>query len=220
VTLAEELERRKIAENLHERIGQTLAVSRMKLGVLREAIPTAELVRELDDIRELIGETIQDARSLTFELSPPVLHEVGLMAGLEWLVEKFDAQSDIDFQFRNDGKNPILDDNIRMLLFRAVRELLFNVASHSRATTCVVEIFEDGENVHVGVEDDGVGFDLEQVDGSITEPSGFGLFSIRERMNHLGGKFMVDSKPGKGARVAIVSPRKYGRKQFSEKAGT
>jgi PAS domain S-box-containing protein len=133
MTLAEEFERHKIATNLHEQIGQALAVSKMKLGALQEAAITQEMLQALGEIRELIGQTIQDARSLTFELSPPVLHEVGLKAALEWLVENFADQGKISYTYHDDGQTPHLDGKMRVLLFRATRELLFNVAIHSGA---------------------------------------------------------------------------------------
>jgi PAS domain S-box-containing protein len=209
ITLAEEFERHKIATNLHEQIGQTLAVSKMKLGALREVATTREMICALDEIRELISQTIQDTRSLTFELSPPVLHEVGLKGALEWLVENFTNQGTIRYSFQDDGKTPHLDGNIRVLLFRATREILFNVAFHSNAVDANVNFSEDDKHVYISVKDNGVGFDPAKIDEKVAELSGVGLFSIRERINHLGGRLEVESGPGKGTRVTIVSPKKY-----------
>ncbi len=211
VALAEEKDRRRIAENLHERIGQTLAVSKMKLGVLSKSISATDLACELDEVRKLIGQTIQDARSLTFELCPPVLHELGLNAALEWLVDQLSPQTSIQLHFEDDGKTWNLEDEIRMLLFRAAHELLSNAVAHSCARNCYVRTKEDGKHVFITVEDDGVGFDANKLDATMHEPSGFGLFSIRERMRHLGGRLEIDSKPGGGSRVDIVSPRSYCR---------
>lgn len=209
MTLAEEYERHKIATNLHEQIGQALAVSKMKLGALQEAAITQEMLQALGEIRELIGQTIQDARSLTFELSPPVLHEVGLKAALEWLVENFADQGKISYTYHDDGQAPDLDGNIRVLLFRATRELLFNVAIHSGAADASVSLSEDDEHVYIRVEDNGDGFDPAKIDGAAAEPDGFRLFSIRERIKHMGGCFEIESRPGQGTRVTIVSPKKY-----------
>jgi PAS domain S-box-containing protein len=209
ITLAEEFERHKIATNLHEQIGQALAVSKMKLGSLREVATTREMICALDEIRELIGQTIQDARTLTFELSPPVLHEVGLKAALEWLVENFADQGKISYSYQDDGKTPDLDGNISVLLFRATRELLFNVALHSKAVSASVSLSEDDKYVYIGVEDNGVGFELAKIDEKVAELSGVGLFSIRERINHLGGHLEIESRLGQGTRVIIVSPKKY-----------
>ncbi len=209
ITLAEEFERHKIATNLHEQIGQTLAVSKMKLGALREVATTRKMMAALDEINELISQTIQDIRSLTFELSPPVLHEVGLKGALEWLVENFTNQGTIRYTFQDDGKTPHLDGNIRVLLFRATRELLFNVAFHSNAVNANVNFSEDDKHVYIRVEDNGVGFDPAKIDEKVAELSGVGLFSIRERINHLGGRLEVESGTGKGTRVTIVSPKKY-----------
>jgi signal transduction histidine kinase len=98
------------------------------------------------------------------------------------------------------------------LLFRATRELLFNVAFHSNATDSIVSFSEDDQNIYIQVEDNGVGFDLAKIDGENSELSGFGLFSIRERLNHLGGRLEIESKPGEGTTVTIISPKKYYRK--------
>jgi PAS domain S-box-containing protein len=212
IILAEEFERHKIATNLHEQIGQALAVSKMKLGALQKAAITKEMLQVLDEIRELIGQSIQDARSLTFELSPPVLHEVGLKAALEWLVENFADQGKISYSYQDDGKALDLNGNIRVLLFRATRELLFNVAFHSNAANATVSLSEDDENVYIRVEDNGVGFDLAKIDEKVSELSGVGLFSIRERINHLGGRLEIESKIGKGTRINLVSPKKYHRR--------
>lgn len=212
MTLAEEFERHRIATSLQEQIGQTLAVSNMKLGALRAELSTPKGLKGLDEVRELINQSIRETRTLTFELSPPVLHEVGIKAALEWLVEKFEKQSDISYTYRDDGKVTELNDNIRVMLFRATRELLFNVAFHSRATKASVTFWEDDDYVYICVEDNGVGFDLAKIDSAITEPRGFGIFSIQERMHHLGGRFEIKSTPGEGTRVTIVSPKVYYRK--------
>jgi PAS domain S-box-containing protein len=212
MALAEEFERHKIAQNLNEQISQTLAVSKLKLGLVRETAITMEMLQALDEIRELIGQAIKDARSLTFEISPPVLYEVGLKAALEWLVENVADQGTISYSYQDDGKVQDLDDDISVLLFRATRELLFNVAFHSNATDSIVSFSEDDQNIYIQVEDNGVGFDLAKIDGENSELSGFGLFSIRERLNHLGGRLEIESKPGEGTTVTIISPKKYYRK--------
>ena len=209
MTLAEEYERHQIATNLHEQIGQALAVAKMKLGVVRQAVNTREMMHALDEIQELISQTIQSARSLTFELSPPVLHELGLKAALEWLVEKFAHQGTISYIYKDQSNSLELDGKIRVLLFRAARELLFNVAFHSNAAEAVLNLSEDKENVFIRVEDNGVGFDPAKIDEKVAELSGVGLFSIRERINHLGGSVGVESRIGEGTKVTIISPKKY-----------
>ncbi len=212
MALVEEFERHRIATSLQEQIGQTLAVSNMKLGALRAELATPEGLKVLDEVRELINQSIHETRALTFELSPPVLHEVGLKAALEWLVEKFEKQGDISYTYHDDGKTTELNDNIRVMLFRDTRELLFNVAFHSRATKAAVKLWEDDDYIYICVKDNGVGFDLTKIDSAITEPSGFGIFSIQERMHHLGGRFEIKSTLGEGTQVTIVSPKVYYRK--------
>jgi signal transduction histidine kinase len=102
-----------------------------------------------------------------------------------------------------------MDDNIEVMLFRAARELLLNVAFHSNATNAVVTLSDNDDCISISVKDNGVGFDLTKIDTTVSDPSGFGIFSIRERMLHLGGRFEIKSAPGQGTQVTIVSPKRY-----------
>ena len=206
LTLTEEHQRRKIATDLHDRIGQALAMSKMKLSEIRSANANIEHRKELDEIYELLEQTIQDTRSLTFDISPPILYELGLELAIEWLTEKFQQQYNIQVNFKDDGKRKPLDDDIRIVLFRIVRELLINIVKHASAKNVIVSIERKKNQLIIHIIDDGIGFDLSNIDNVKEMKGGFGFFSIRERLDFLGGRFNVESKVGHGTRVTLEAP--------------
>jgi signal transduction histidine kinase len=138
------------------------------------------------------------------------MNEIGLSAAIsEWLEEQINNRRGLETEFvdntRQAGRK-ILDQNVRAILFRNVRELLTNVLKHARANKVRVYLTEDSNNYRIIVEDDGVGFDPKEVTGKMTQTSGFGLFSINERTSDLGGSFEIQSGPGKGCRMILTVP--------------
>jgi signal transduction histidine kinase len=204
--LAEEQERRRLATALHDRVAQTLALSKMKLGMLREPASSTDLAESVDEIYKLLEQAIQDTRSLIFEISSPILYHFGLEAAVEWLTEQTQKQYGILFEFRDDRQPKPLDEDVRVLLFQAVRELLVNVGKHAQARSVKVALRRDGNDIQITVEDDGVGFDAFPIGSHWSEIKGFGLFSIRERLDHVGGQLKIKSEPGHGTRVTLVAP--------------
>jgi len=206
LSLAEERLRRKIATDVHDHISQNLAISKLKIESLTQSATSPELARELEEIRDLIAQVVESTRSLTFELSPPVLYELGFEAAVEWLVRQTRKQYGLSAEFEDDGRTKPLDGNVRILLFQAVRELLVNVVKHAKASSVKVSTQRVGDQIRVSVEDDGVGFDVAQVHSQDHMTSGFGLFNIRERLDHIGGHLDIASRAGKGTRITLVAP--------------
>jgi signal transduction histidine kinase len=205
--LTEERERRRIATELHDRIGQHLAVTKIKLGELRETLASNKSeAKVIDDIRRFIEKTIQDTRSLTFELSPPVLYELGLEAALAWLADQTLEKHRLRVEFKDDGQPKPLDNGCRVIAFQAARELLFNTVKHARAKNATISIRRDEEAIRIDIEDDGIGFDRSEMEASETGSRGFGLFSIRERLSPIGGRLEIQSEPGRGTRASLVVP--------------
>ncbi len=204
--LAEERERRRIATALHDRVAQTLALSKLKLEAVQESVSSTDLAKPLDEIHRLIEQAIQDTRSLTFEVSPPILYQLGLEAAVEWLTQRVQDQHGILSNFEDDGQPKPLDEDIRVLLFQAVHELLFNVVKHAHAQSVKVAIGRSGDKVQIAVEDDGVGFDISAISSHWSTNDGFGFFSISQRLDHLGGHLDIESQPGHGTRVTLVAP--------------
>ncbi len=212
LSLIEERERRRIATELHDSVGHTLALCKIKLGTLQEPLSSIDHAGCLDEIYELINDAIQCARSLTFELSPPVLHELGLEAALEWLVERSQQKYGILIDFASDRQPKLLDHDVQILLFQATRELLVNVVKHAQARNARVSIRRDCDDIRLSVEDDGIGFDTSEVAPTTNSTDALGLFNIRERLNHIGGHLEIQSEPGHGTRVTIVVLLKPERK--------
>jgi signal transduction histidine kinase len=204
--LAEERERRRIAAELHDRIGQTLAISKLNIGTLKELVPDPDLAKRLEEINSLIDQAIRDTRSLTMELSPPILYELGFEAAVEWLSEQTQSRHDIHVQFASDKQEKPLSQDVQVLLFKIVQELFHNIIKHAGARTAKVSLSKAGEKIKIVVEDDGVGFQTDESGSWSGQANGFGLFSIRERLDHLGGRFEIESRPGHGTRVIVSAP--------------
>ena len=204
LSLVEDRQRRALARDLHDLIGQALAVAKIKLGTLRNELSGAHAAA-LGEISDLISRTIQDTRTLTFDLCPPVLTDLGIEPALEYLVEEFGRQRGITARFAGDGTPKPLEDNVRAILFRAVRELLHNVSKHSGARHVSVSVARREGAVEIVVEDDGAGFDADALRLGMHPGGGFGLFSIREQMGYLGGFFNIESRPGKGTRAVLTA---------------
>jgi PAS domain S-box-containing protein len=206
LSLAEERERRRIATMLHDHIGQILAISKIKLGALLQSAANDDNLEQLKEVSEHVGQAIKYTRSLTFELSPPILYDLGLESALEWLTEQIKEQHGINCEFETDNKPKPVRDEIRIVLFSAVRELLMNVAKHALAQTAKVTIRRVNENIVVHVADNGTGFTVSKMTFYLDENKGFGLFSIRERLRHLSGQMDVRSAKGRGTRVILTAP--------------
>jgi PAS domain S-box-containing protein len=209
MSLTEERLRRRIATDLHDGLGQILAISKIKLGQLRQSAIGTSFAKPLDEIHRFIEEAIGYTRSLTVELSPPVLYELGFDAALEWLCEQIQKQYKIQCTLKSGGLPEQLDSNLCILLFQIIRELMHNVAKHAQACSVSISAAVADENIRISVTDDGVGFDPHEVAARPNHLSGFGLFNIRERLHHLGGSLEVHSTPGRGTCVTITAPLKF-----------
>jgi signal transduction histidine kinase len=203
LTLAEEHERRRLAVELHDGLDQNLSLSEMKLSELLKSPQATGLKGPLREIRQLIIQANRQARSLTFQLSPAVLYDIGLSAALEWLAEQMHLRHGIKITVEDDEQVRSIQIEPRILLFRTIRELAINVVKHARASRAQVSIRLVDEDLRISIEDDGAGFDPATI-GS--EGSGLGLFGIRERLSPLGGRLEIDSARGRGTRVTLIVP--------------
>jgi PAS domain S-box-containing protein len=208
LSLTEERERRRLATDLHDHVGQILALAQIQLGAIRESAASTQLAQPMDEVRRLIEQTIQYTRSLTFELSPPILYDLGFEAAVEWLAELIQAQHGIVIKVQADRSAKPMNDEIRVILFQTVRELLVNVVKHNYAKNIRVFIARDDSNLQVKIEDDGLGLGTPS-EVSMDGPRGFGFFSIQERLKYLGGNLEVESEQGWGSRVTLRVPLKY-----------
>lgn len=204
LTLAEERERRAIASDLHDHIGQALAIIRMRMRELHGNAVFSGLEDALDETLGLLDQTIRYTRDLTGEISPPVLYELGLESALDWLAERFTTKRGLRVRLRTAGRARPLPEEISVMLFKSARELLFNCRKHAGDPRAELELRWSDDGVALTVRDRGRGFDPERA----ARPAGdaFGLFSIRERFRDLGGAVDIAAAPGEGCRVTLHVP--------------
>ena len=202
-----EHERRRIAGNIHDGLGQSLSLIRMKLDMLlaneRSHGKTSILVKE---VRDFVDQAIASVHSIIHELSPPILHTMGLESALEWLAGKVQEETGLPVSFEVDGAPPSLDADAKSLLYNAAGELIHNAVKHAGAVRVRVTLREKGDLAELVVEDDGAGFDPVRALNRISETGGFGLFNIGIRCEQVGGSVSIDSSPGRGARIVLTLP--------------
>jgi PAS domain S-box-containing protein len=205
LSMAEERERRTLATELHDHIGQILALTQIKLGALGVKAVGTNLEGPVNEVRDLVETVIKSTRSLTFELSPPILYELGLEPALEWFGEHLQEQHGLLVEVQKDGEPKPIESETRALLFKVVRELMLNSVKHGHAQNLRVIVDRKQHNLSIDVIDDGVGF-IPAPPGTEVKTGGFGLFSIKERLHHLGGSLQVESAPGQGTKVSLLIP--------------
>ncbi len=200
--VAEEHERQRIARMLHDELGQSLAAARIMICELRDSETSAARAERLEELRTRLDLSIGTTRSLTFRLSPPMLHDLGLAPALQALGERIEKSHGIRFVFAlGEGWSPLAND-VGLVLYRVVRELLYNVVKHAQASRVRLELVSGNNRIKIVVKDDGVGFAATAgpADGSL------GLLLVRERMGRLGGLFEIVSAPGCGTRALLSLP--------------
>lgn len=205
----EEQERKRIATWIHDEITQALIAVNMRLSALQHGIKEGNVTVDIDGFKGFISELIDKTRAQAFDLSSPVLYMFGLEEAIRgYLIDEIEAVHKISTWFEDDGSQKPLDEDVKMQLYRSVRELLANVIKHARAKNIKVSICKEGEKIAITVQDDGIGFDSS---GNLEESDltkGFGLFSIHENLNQLGGNVEVNSVVGKGTTVILTAPLK------------
>jgi PAS domain S-box-containing protein len=208
LTMAEEKERRNLSQDLHDDLGQILAMVKLKLSSLellsaensREILPAQIL-----ELEALVDQANRSVRSLSLQLSPPVLHQFGLVPALEWLAEELQRAHDLKVNVSDDGQPKPLGQASSNTLFRAVRELLLNVHKHAKIGRADLDISIVDDRLLLSVSDRGVGFDVTKA-VTPTAAGGYGLFSVRERIGYIGGEMHIDSNPGDGTVVVLSLP--------------
>jgi signal transduction histidine kinase len=205
--LTEEHERRRLAVDLHDGLSQTIALVQIKLAQLGKSL-TGSLATSVSEIQDLVEQANGAARSISFELSPPVLHDFGLEPAVQWLVENIQTRYGIAIDLEDDGQVKPIDEVTRVMLFRSIRELLINAAKHARASRVNVRLKRVEDRLSAEVEDDGVGMEPATVD-----KAGFGLFSIHERLSHAGGSMSIESAPGRGTKIHLCAPLTNGNEK-------
>jgi PAS domain S-box-containing protein len=211
LTQAEEQQRRRLAYALHDHLQQFLVAAKMELARTGGKVPDGGFASGVERIQNLLDEAITESRSLTAELSPPVLYDRGLAAGLEWLGRQTEEKYHLTTSVEADPAAEPKDDHIKAFVFQAARELILNAIKHGHATLVTISLANvEAGHIRLAVTDDGIGCEPEKLNPH-SDPAGFGLFSIRERLDLMGGNLEITSVPGQGTKATVTAPYKAGR---------
>lgn len=205
LTKVEESERRKIALNLHDGLGQTISIAHIKLSSLLNTPISEKVDKIIRESAELIHTAIQESRTLTYDLSPPILFELGLVAALEWRLEQVREKFGMTTVFKCDERDLRMPNEISIMLYRIINELVLNVIKHAEAKQIKVEIHDDPKNIYFEISDDGKGYSYPPK-AHLSKQSGLGIFSINERLESIHGQLQVESALSKGTKTTIIIP--------------
>ena len=178
----------------------------MKMDLLR-SLPGDDAYRQtIEQARELLSHSIRQTRALMMDISNPVLYDMGLRSAVEALAERIKEQHRIQVKCLFEGQLGLLSQDLNVMIFRVVKELLQNVIRHSGARGANIRIIEVNQSIRTTVADDGAGFDVSVINSADCSKGGFGLFSIRERVKSLNGNIQITSRPGIGSEVTVLLP--------------
>lgn len=203
LTVAQEEERRRLARDLHDDVGQALTIMKMRLRMAQNAIP--EPAREkLDVLGTLIEDTLKTVRALSHELRPPLLDELGWDAALSWLCDSFSQRSGMPVSYASNGECTRLNSDVEMVAYRVVQEAMTNIARHADAADAAVTATQSPDQLLITIQDSGKGFDMQALQRS--GKSGLGLLSMQERVDTVGGEIAITSMPGEGTLITATLP--------------
>lgn len=207
LTLTEQRERQRIARVLHDDVQQLLYGAQLQLHMGAKSVrDNDEARKKLTAVDELLLEAIDTTRTLTVGLSPPILKGEGLAQALHWLAAQERYLHDLDVSIEDAGWTELPEEQIRLLVFQFIRELLFNVVKHAGVRSARVILKSEEGLYRIRVEDDGNGYEIDDPETGKSVPAGFGLSRIRDRLHLFGGQLHIESAPGSGTRVEIVLP--------------
>ncbi|MBU3011524.1 PAS domain S-box protein [Polaribacter vadi] len=211
ITLVEEKQKKEIATNIHDHLSQSLVISNMKIKELRK-VPDLKIIdNDLEFVYDHINDALVNSRKITSELSPPVLYQLGIIEALYWLLENIESKHKIKYKVDDTIEEIELDDVQSILLYRCIQELFNNIIKYAQATLISVDFNKTNLGVNIIIKDNGKGFNTENLNGFYSKDekgSGFGLFSVKERIKNIKGEFKIESKIGEGTTVTIFIPIK------------
>jgi len=198
IVVAEERLRQALAAELHKGLGQELALTRMKVSALRGSAST-ELHETLTGIEGQLEHADRSLRSIADQLGPPVLHDLGLVPALHWLADDLEARRGLTVDVEDEGAPAQIDDRIRGILFRAVRELLIYTATHAGTHNARVRLAARDGMLRITIEGEGPDVDEAGLQGE-------GLLGIRVQLRRTGGDLLIESAPGQAAKIVLTAP--------------
>jgi PAS domain S-box-containing protein len=206
---AQEEERKRIAQELHDELGQALTAISLDLGSIEKALPPEappEIRERLIDARSLADEVDERISELALDLRPSLLDDLGLLPTLQWYLNRYSQRTGIEVSMDFRGLENRLPNEVETTLYRVIQEALTNIARHAQAGTVRLSLERSAAAVIASIQDDGQGFDIEEAQSSVASPGGVGLLGIKDRVSTLGGRVEFHSKPGQGTRIDTVIP--------------
>ncbi|MGJ8744321.1 PAS domain-containing protein [Polaribacter sp.] len=207
MTLIEEQQKKEIATNIHDHLSQSLVISKMKINALKK-MPQLKLINDdLNFIETHISEALENSRKITYELSPPVLYQLGIIEALYWLFDNVETTHKIACVVSSNVDNIKLNEVKSILLYRSIQEVLTNVIKYAKATKVTLDIDKNKQGVDIVIKDNGIGFDTSILTNIHNHSgSGFGLFTVQERIKNIQGRFTIKSKINFGTTVKLFIP--------------
>lgn len=201
---AREEERRKMARNIHDELGQMLTGLKIDLSWLAKGLSTEQesLLEKTKSMSKLVDTTIQTVKKIATELRPGVLDDLGISAAIEWQTGEFEKLAEIECKFSSNPSDIILDQERSIVIFRIFQEILTNIIRHADATRVKVSLNEEDSSIVLKVRDNGKGINKKQ----ISDPKAFGLIGMRERVRPWGGEIKINGIPGEGTTVVVSIP--------------
>jgi signal transduction histidine kinase len=204
----QEEERRYIAQELHDELGQLLTAIKINLELVRRRLPpdATALLQRVDETNKLTDDVLTSVRTMTVELRPALLDEMGLVAALRWYAKRFEQRTGVEVALDVEGVEARPRPEIETAIYRVVQEALTNVARHAEATQVQIGLARRDGTLHASIRDDGRGFDVDAWAAQETESRTLGLVGIQERALLLNGQAGIESRPGRGTRIWVELP--------------
>jgi PAS domain S-box-containing protein len=207
MTMIEEKQKKEIASNIHDHLSQSLVISKMRINQLKKNPQLKFIDEDLMFIETHISEALENSRKITYELSPPVLYQIGIIDDLNLLLEDVEATHKISYRFNRNVNSIKLSDVKSILLYRSIQEVIKNAIKYADASLITLNFDKDDLGIYILIYDDGVGFDTNVLKNLHNHSgSGFGLFTVQERIKNIQGKFTIESKINVGTSVKIFIP--------------
>jgi PAS domain S-box-containing protein len=206
ISMIEEKQKKEIAANIHDHLSQSLVISKMRIEDLQKTENLEHVQEDLTFIKNHISGALENSRKITYDLSPPVLYQLGLIDAIDWYVDESKDKYGIDFEFNTNVSSLQLTEFNSILLFRCIQEAFTNTIKYAEATAVTIDLTKDDDTITVEIVDNGNGFDTSKLNNSVSSSSGFGLFAVRERIRNMNGELDISSKINVGTKIKICVP--------------
>lgn len=203
ISLIEENQKKEIASNIHDHLSQSLVISKMRITDLEKKEELTNFTEDLGFIKNHISNALENSRKITYNLSPPVLYQLGLIEALDWFAEEIKSQYKIDFQFNYNVDRLHLTEFQSISLFRCIQEAVTNTIKYAEASLITLTLEKDPKELTIVLTDDGKGFDTNKINNKVSSESGFGLFAVKERIRSINGDFNITSEINVGTKIKI-----------------